>query len=286
MPMSIRRLPLLLMLLIALLGAGCGLLSEPQGASGPLEAIPLELETPEDTNTRVAPTNAPVVVDESDEEAEAYPPPAVEPDAAAPAAAYPAYPDPQAVPQADDGSAAPGALRVYRIVQDASEVTFQLDEDLRGQRTTVLGTTNQVAGELAFNLADLSTAQAGIIQINARTLLTDNSFRNRAIHNEILESGAYEFITFSPTAINELPASAQVGEEVRFTIDGELTIRDITRPVTFDVVTVAQSETEVTGVATATVQRADFGLVIPQVPQVANVDEEVALTINFTARAS
>lgn len=287
--MTMRRLPLYLILLLALLGAGCGLLSEPEEASGPLEAIPLELETPATAETEVAPTPEPVVGEDGssdDTDAEAYPPPAVVQEAPASSdEAYP-YPAPQDGTAEDDGSAAPGVLRVYRIVQDASEVTFQLDEDLRGQRTTVVGTTNQVAGEIAFNLADLSTTQVGIIQINARTLLTDNNFRNRAIHNEILESGAHEFITFTPTAINELPAAAQVGEEIRFTIDGDLTIRDITQPVTFEVVAVAQSDTEVTGVATATVQRAAYDLVIPQVPQVANVEEDVDLTITFTATAS
>ena len=37
-------------------------------------------------------------------------------------------------------------LLVYQIDPAASQVRFELDEDLRGQRTTVIGVTHQVAG--------------------------------------------------------------------------------------------------------------------------------------------
>lgn len=288
-----RRLPILFLLILAtLILAACGILSEPEEASGPIEAIPLELETPAASGeTDIEPTSAPLIEEPAQDSAdtasaqesdEAYPPPANDEAAAQPASAYP---DPQQA-TSDDGSAAAGALRVYQISQEGSEITFELDEDLRGQRTTVVGSTNQIAGEIALNLADLSTAQIGVIQINARTLLTDNNFRNRAIQNEILETGAYELITFSPTAISGLPASAAVGQEISFTVAGDLTIRDITQPVTFNVVAVAQSESELSGRATTTVERSAYNLIIPQVPQVANVEEAVDITITFTARAS
>lgn len=160
-----------------------------------------------------------------------------------------------------------------------------MDEDLRGARTTVVGATDQVAGEIAFDLNDLSTAQVGVLQINARTLVTDNSFRNRAIQNEILETGSYEFITFTPTAINGLPANATVGEAITFTIDGDLTIRDVTQPVTFTVVATPVTESQLAGTASAVITRADYNLAIPSVPNVANVEEEVELYIEFVANA-
>jgi polyisoprenoid-binding protein YceI len=147
----------------------------------------------------------------------------------------------------------------------------------------VVGQTDQVAGQIAVNLNDLSTAQVGTIQINARTLLTDNSFRNRAIQNEILDTGSYEYITFTPTAISGLPERIDVGQEVAFTVSGELTIRDVTRPATFEITATAVSENELAGTAATVIQRADFDLNIPSVPNVANVEEEVELYIDFVA---
>jgi polyisoprenoid-binding protein YceI len=176
-----------------------------------------------------------------------------------------------------------GEWRIYTISQADSEVRFELDEDLRGQRTTVVGVTDQVAGQIGLDLADLSTAEVGIIQINARTLATDNNFRNRAIQNEILDTGSFEFVTFAPTAVNGLPATVEVGEEVAFTLDGELTVRDVTQPVTFEVVARLVSETELAGTASTTISREAYGLRIPDVPSVANVEDEVDLTIEFVA---
>uniref|UniRef100_UPI0035AFAFDA YceI family protein n=1 Tax=Promineifilum sp. TaxID=2664178 RepID=UPI0035AFAFDA len=205
----------------------------------------------------------------------------------------PAETEPTAAPEAtattevaptEEAAAPAGEARVFSIDSTASQVRFQLDEDLRGTRTTVVGATDQVAGELSLNLADLSQTQVGVIQINARTLATDNNFRNRAIQNEILDTGQFEFITFTPTALEGLPASAAIGEAITFTMSGDLTIRDITLPATFTVEATAVSETQLTGTATAVVNRTDYDLQIPSVPNVANVEEEVELYIDFTAR--
>ena len=74
------------------------------------------------------------------------------------------------------------------------DCAFELDEDLRGSRITVVGMTDQVAGEVALDFANLADTQVGTIQINARTLATDNNFRNRAIQNEILQTGAMSLL--------------------------------------------------------------------------------------------
>lgn len=266
----------LLLFMVLLAATACGILQEPAEPSATIEAVPLEVEEGEAAVEE--PTEAaeepPVELDEAEETVEEG------------AAAEEAAEEPSEETAAESNETAAGGPTVYEISQADSTVQFELDEDLRGVRTTVVGVTDQVAGQLALDFSDLSTAQVGEIQINARTLATDNNFRNRAIQNEILETGAYEFISFVPTAVNGLPASAAVGEEISFTIDGDLTIRDITEPVTFTVVATAVSESQISGTATATVLRDTYGLTIPEVPNVANVENEVDLIITFVANAS
>ncbi len=259
-----RILFVALLILGLLLVTGCGLLREPEQASAPIEAIPLESET------AVEPTAVPETT--------------VEAPAATETAAEEAPAEPTA-PQPEEETAAGGPV-IFAIVQDQSQVRFELDEDLRGQRITVVGTTNQVAGELSVDPADLTATQVGVLQINARTLATDNNFRNRAIQNEILDTGAFEFITFTPTAVDGLPSGAAVGDEVTFTITGDLTIRDITAPATFDVAATLVSADQIAGTAGTVINRSDFGLTIPSVPNVANVEEEVELYIDFVANAT
>jgi polyisoprenoid-binding protein YceI len=244
-------------------------------ASAPIEAIPLEIEAteppaepteppPTDTAVPTPEPTAEVVVEEPTETPTAEPTPTLEP--------------------TEEPTAEP-ALQIYEISPEDSEVRFEIDEDLAGVRNTVVGRTDQVAAQLAVDYADLSTVQVGVLQINARTLVTDNSFRNRALNNQILDTSAYEFITFTPTAINGLTDSVNVGDTVTFTIVGDLTIRDVTTEVTFDVEATAVSETQISGSASTIVTREVYGLVIPSVPQVANVEDEVELYIAFVANA-
>lgn len=236
----------------------CSVLSEPAAPSGELEAAPVEVDAPA---AEVAPTEVAAAEDVEEVSVED-----------APLEDAPV-----------EESAAP---LIYQIDPAASQVRFELDEVLRGNPITVVGLTDQVAGQISADLKDLSTVKAGEIRINARTLATDNDFRNRALKNEILDTGDFEFITFLPTAVNGLPDSAAVGDTLQFTIDGDLTIRDITLPVTFTVTASPVSETQLSGSATTTIAREDFNLTIPTVPNVADVEEEVELYIDFVANAS
>ncbi|MBK9122336.1 MAG: YceI family protein [Chloroflexi bacterium] len=185
-----------------------------------------------------------------------------------------------------DSSAAPGAT-TFVLSPENSQVSFTLLEDLRGVRTTVVGTTNQVGGTISVDLANPENSSVGPIEINLRTLATDNEFRNRAIRAEILESARteYEFTTFTPTAISGLPERVSVGDTFTFTVTGDLPIRQITNSVTFDVTITLVSETELTGSAEATVLRSAYNLQIPTVPGVANVTDDVLLQIRFAAAA-
>ncbi|MCB9419009.1 MAG: YceI family protein [Ardenticatenaceae bacterium] len=232
-------------------------LGEPEAASAPISSVPLELD--------LAPTEVP------------------EPEATAVSTAL-STAVPVQEPVEPTAAPAVGPI-IFEINQAESEVRFTLDEMLRGEPKTVVGATDQVAGQIGVDLAVLSTAQVGVIQVNARTLATDNNFRNRAIRNVILETDAYEFITFTPTAISGLPDTAVPGDTLTFQITGDLTIRDITQTVVFDVTATAVSETQLAGTAVTTVQRADFNLVIPEVEGVADVAEAVLLEIDFVATA-
>jgi polyisoprenoid-binding protein YceI len=121
----------------------------------------------------------------------------------APEASAPITAAPVTAASAATNPAAAGT--VYRIDQEASTARFVVDEVLRGSPKTVVGTTNQVAGEIAANLNDIDAASVGEIRINARTLSTDAEGRNRMLQNRILETEEHEFITFAPTSLVGCP---------------------------------------------------------------------------------
>lgn len=212
------------------------------------------------------------------------PPTAAPPSAAAPAPTGDAVTPPPSA--AEPAPAAPAAsAQVFEIVAEESQARFLIDEVLRGAPITVEGVTRLVAGQIVVDAANPSASQVGIIQINARDLTTDNEFRNRAIRNNILQSDRYELISFAPSELSGMPEEVNVGESFAFVINGELTIREVTRPVSFEVSVTATSATELQGIASASVLYRDFALNIPEVSSVDLVADEVRLELTFVARS-
>lgn len=189
------------------------------------------------------------------------------------------------VPIVSEGVVVNGEGVVFSIVQAESEVRFSLDELLRGAPTTVVGVSDQVAGEIGLDLADPAGATIGPITINARTLETDQSRRNQAIRNTVLSTDDFEFITFRPTEISGLPDSVTVGETYTFQIVGELTITDVTLSETFEARVTIESESRLSGLVVTTINRDAYGLTIPSVPIVAEVAVDVLLELDFVAVA-
>jgi polyisoprenoid-binding protein YceI len=181
---------------------------------------------------------------------------------------------------------AESALALFRIVPEQSLVTFTLEEDLRGVRTVVVGTTDEVAGDIAVDFARPGNSQIGTITINMRTLETDQDFRNRAIRGEILQTSRpeFEFSSFVPTAISGLPETVAVGDTFTVQVTGDFPIAGISRPITFDTEITVESEDVIRGTGITTVLRSDYNLQIPSVPSVANVTDQVELKIEFVAQ--
>lgn len=179
-------------------------------------------------------------------------------------------------PQAD-------APRLYAADPARSEVRFLIDEVLMGQDKTVVGRGNGVEATVTVDPAAPTQAQVGPVRVDARTLETDDSFRNRAIRSQILQANRdeFQFITFTPTALEGIPEQVAVGEPFDFTITGDLQIREMVAPVTFAATATPVSQDEIGLAASATVQREMFDLRIPRVPGVARVGEDVTLELDL-----
>ena len=191
--------------------------------------------------------------------------------------------EPGAENQTSDGSLA--GLRVLTIDPEQSEARFLVNEVLLGEDKTVVGVTSLVTGAISVDPADPTSTEISAIIIDARDLKTDSSRRNRSIQRQILRSAADEnrYITFEPTAIDDLPQTATIDEPFSFTVTGDLTVRGETRSETFELSVTPMSSTEITGLATTVIRYEDYGISIPSVPAVASVEDEVRLELAFVA---
>jgi polyisoprenoid-binding protein YceI len=109
----------------------------------------------------------------------------------------------------------------YNIDPAHSEVTFvirHLMSKVRGYFTEFSGSL-----ELAENVLESKTA----VDIQIKSIDTRNADRDNHIRSaEILDLEKYPAITFVSTGVRENGA--------KYFLDGDLTIRDVTRPITLD----------------------------------------------------
>ncbi|MFP4375201.1 MAG: YceI family protein [Spirochaetaceae bacterium] len=178
---------------------------------------------------------------------------------------------------------------IYEVVEGRSEARFIIDEVLRGEPNTVVGRTDQIDGSVAVEF-EPAMVDIGQFVINVRTIRTDDEVRDRTIRTLILESNEdeFEFSTFEPTSVDGVPETIAVGDSLDLDVTGDLTVRDVTSEVTFEMTIDVQSEDEITGAASTRILWEDFDITIPYVGGdsiVASVSDEVGLELEFTARA-
>lgn len=191
-------------------------------------------------------------------------------------------------PAADDGPGAAGRVVVFQIQSDESQARFVIDEILAGSPKTVYGVTNAVSGVIQGDFSEPQGVQVGSVTVDMSTLQTDNSFRNRALHDAILQTGieGNRFATFQAKSIEGVPESVEFGTTYPVTITGDLTIHGVTRSVTFEGEVTPVSAERLEGTAGVSLPYADFDVRILRLPQqVASVSDVVSLEIDFVAVA-
>jgi polyisoprenoid-binding protein YceI len=175
----------------------------------------------------------------------------------------------------------------FTIVPSSSQASFTIHEQHFGQPNDVVGTTNQVSGEILVNTQDPAQSRLGQIRVDLSTLVTDNDLRNQALQGRILETGdaSNQYATFTATSLKGMPSTVAVGQTIHFQVIGNLAIHGVTHSATFDVTLTTQSATSLTGQATTTVRYKDFNIAIPPVPSVSDVADTTTLALTFTAQA-
>jgi polyisoprenoid-binding protein YceI len=109
---------------------------------------------------------------------------------------------------------------------------------------------------------------------------SDSGRRDNKIREDFLESASFPIATFVPTQIDGLPVSYNEGDELALQITGDLTVKEVTQPVTFEAMVVGQ-DGELSGEATTTILMSDFGVGPISILGILETEDEVLLTINF-----
>ena len=152
-------------------------------------------------------------------------------DATQPAATDPAATDPAAPTTAAPGSTdASDPSGTWNISGD-STLGYRVSEVLFGVDTEGAGRTNAVTGALVI---DGTTATSADFTVEMATITSDDDRRDGQFNGRIMNTSEFPTATFvltEPIDFGTVPAE---GETITATATGDLTLRGVTRSVTFD----------------------------------------------------
>lgn len=199
----------------------------------------------------------------------------------------PTSPPPQNDLPTPDVSESESELESFLIVPEESEVAYEVGEVFLNQDNRfaiAIGITNQVSGEVLVDRDNPQNSTIGPIEVDISQFTSDSARRDNAIRERFLESNRFPIATFVPNQVEGVPQDYQEGQQIEIQVSGDLTVRDVTKPVTFDVTLEGSGDT-ITGEATTMILMSDFGFGPISIGGILNTEDEVVVHFRFVARS-
>ena len=188
-------------------------------------------------------------------------------------------------PSAEPNTLTQSVPTIYIFDQSESSVRYGVGETFINQNNRynyAIGTTNIISGEINVNFNQPNLTNISDINIDIKSFQSDKIRRDNAIRDRWLESSKFPIATFSPQELLKLPDEYEFGEEISFQINGNLLVRDIIQPVSFEV-TLTIIDDKIIGNAQTRIKMTDFGFDPPDIAGILKAENEVDIYFDFVA---
>ena len=242
-------------LMVALLAAACGTGGESDDGGEADDASPTATATA--IPTIAPPTAAPTAATDDD-------------------ASTPASGDAVDVETPSEGLTATlqeGTAARYLIREELANVELPFD---------AIGETTEVTGAFTFAADGDIVPEGSRIVLNAASLKSDEENRDRYLRRNAIETATYPEIVFVATSIDGLAWPLPASGEAEFTINGDLTVREVTRPVTWQTVATFDAAS-VTGTAKTNFTFGEFEMEVPDLFFIVSLEDNIRLELDFVA---
>ncbi len=179
------------------------------------------------------------------------------------------------------------------IVTSDSRASYVVDEEffadaltklgINAGKQVIVGTTPGVTGEIQLNFGKEALLERAQFTVDMTGLRTDQDRRDSWLRDNALQTARFPQATFVATAVSGLPATYTEGEEVSFQLSGDLTIRNVTLPVTFDV-TASLSGNTLRGTAVLPLTMSSFGITPPDFANTLTVADAFSIRVELVAQ--
>jgi polyisoprenoid-binding protein YceI len=205
-------------------------------------------------------------------------PPAPQTTPAAPGRAGGAPPPPAPSP-------APNGLKLELV--DGTKATYRVQEQLAGINfpSEAAGSTSAVSGAIAIGPdGNINSAQSKFT-VDLRTFKSDQDLRDGYIRTRVFDTEKFPLAEFVPRRAQGLtyPFPSGAGAQAGFQLIGDMTIRGVTKELTWLVVTTFSGD-NIGGRAKTTFDFATFALPKPQLARLLSVDDKINLDVEIRAK--
>ena len=232
-------------------------------------------EPAEPTSTGIIPTAAPIPTAPAVPTAVSIPTaPALPTAASIPTA--PAIPTAPSISSASDGATV--------SVEEASVARYIVGEELRRLDLPIkaIGETSEVSGSIVFDEDGDVDSDSSLLKVGLSGFRSDEDRRDKWVRTSLFNTGQFPNTELAVTGFEGLPWPLPDSGEATFKLNGDLTIQEVTRPVTWDV-TAQFAGGSVTGLAKTMITFDQFELSKPTFAFILSVDDEIFLEIDIVA---
>ncbi len=206
--------------------------------------------------------------------------PAAPSNASAPAPAVVA-PTTVAAAPAGDNVLSSGTIRLAAVAGKSS-ANYRVREQLAGVNlpSDAVGKTQAISGSIVGKPDGTIVTSDSKFTVDLSTLQSDQGMRDNFIKGSVLQTSQYPDAVFVPTSATGLPTQIPPTGPVSFKLTGNLTVKNVTKSVTWDVTCQPQSSTEGTCHATTNFTFDYFNLTQPHVGRVLSIDNNIVLEVD------
>lgn len=186
---------------------------------------------------------------------------------------------------AQEAAPAPAAGPVRLELGDGSIARYRVREQLAGISffSDAVGTTTGVTGTIVLDAKGVVNPAQSKIVVDLRTLKSDQDMRDGYVRGDrLLNVEKFPTVEFVPKRIVGMPWPMPTarGSQAGFQMIGDLTIRGVTKEVTWNAITTFNAD-QVAGRAVTDVKFESFSLPKPALARLLSVADDINLELEF-----
>ena len=174
-----------------------------------------------------------------------------------------------------------GRIRLV-VAPEGNEARYLVREQLAGFDfpNDAVGRTTNVQGMIVVEADGSVVSDSSRFVIDMASLATDSDRRDNYVRRNTLETEAHPTAVFVPTDLRGLTFPLPSMGDVSFTVVGDLTIRGVTKPTTWEV-TGHVMNGGISGEAKTSFTFEEFEMTKPSVRRVLSVNDDITLEYTF-----